>query len=40
MKTSGYGREAGLQAVYDYTRPKTIWMNMSDEPIANPFQPR
>ena len=39
-KASGYGREAGLQAVYDYTRPKTIWMNMSDEPVANPFAPR
>ncbi len=39
-KTSGHGREAGFQAVYDYTRPKTVWMNMSDEPIANPFQPR
>ncbi len=40
MKTSGYGREAGLQAMYDYTRPKTVWMNLSDEPIANPFKPR
>jgi acyl-CoA reductase-like NAD-dependent aldehyde dehydrogenase len=40
MKTSGYGREAGLQAMYDYTRTKTIWINLSDEPIANPFQPR
>lgn len=39
-KTSGHGREAGFQAVYDYTRPKTVWMNMSDDPIANPFQPR
>ena len=39
-KSSGYGREAGLQAVYDYTRPKTVWMNMSDEPVANPFAPR
>ena len=37
---SGYGREGGLQAVYDYTRSKTIWMNMSDAPISNPFQPR
>ena len=34
---SGYGRESGLQAMYDYTRPKTVWMNMSDEPMANPF---
>jgi len=40
MKNSGYGREAGMQAVYDYTRPKTIWMNLSDEPLANPFSPR
>ncbi len=40
MKTSGYGREAGMQAVYDYTRPKTVWMNLSDNPIANPFKPR
>lgn len=40
QKTSGYGREAGLQALYDYTRPKTVWMNMSDEAIANPFKPR
>jgi len=40
MKSSGYGREAGMQAVYDYTRPKTVWMNLSDEPLANPFSPR
>ena len=40
MKTSGYGREAGFQAMYAYTRPKTVWMNMSDTPIANPFNPR
>ncbi|WP_234417049.1 aldehyde dehydrogenase [Loktanella sp. Alg231-35] len=40
MKSSGYGREAGMQAVYDYTRPKTVWMNLSDDPIANPFKPR
>ncbi|MEL7465485.1 MAG: aldehyde dehydrogenase [Pseudomonadota bacterium] len=39
-KHSGYGREAGMQALYDYTRPKTVWMNMSDEPVANPFAPR
>jgi aldehyde dehydrogenase (NAD+) len=40
VKSSGYGREAGLQAVYAYTRPKTVWMNMSDDPIANPFKMR
>jgi aldehyde dehydrogenase (NAD+) len=26
--------------MYDYTRAKTIWVNLSDDPIANPFQPR
>ena len=40
VKSSGYGREAGMQAVYDYTRPKTVWMNLSDDPIANPFKMR
>lgn len=36
-KESGYGRESGMQAVYDYTRPKTVWINTSDAPLANPF---
>jgi aldehyde dehydrogenase (NAD+) len=36
-KDSGYGRESGLQAIYDYTRPKTVWLNTSPEPIADPF---
>jgi acyl-CoA reductase-like NAD-dependent aldehyde dehydrogenase len=36
-KGSGYGRESGFQAMYDYTRPKTIWLNTSSEPMANPF---
>lgn len=40
MKNSGYGRESGFQAVYDYTRPKTVWMNLSDAPVGNPFGPR
>ena len=37
LRTSGYGRESGLQAVYDYTRPKTVWMNTSSEPLASQF---
>ena len=37
FKDSGYGRESGMQAMMDYTRPKAIWLNMSDEPMANPF---
>jgi acyl-CoA reductase-like NAD-dependent aldehyde dehydrogenase len=40
MKNSGYGRESGLQAVYDYTRPKTVWMNTSDEPLGSQFVAR
>ncbi len=36
-KGSGYGRESGFQAIYDYTRPKTVWINTSSEPMANPF---
>jgi acyl-CoA reductase-like NAD-dependent aldehyde dehydrogenase len=36
-KDSGYGRESGLQAIYDYTRPKTVWINTSDQPMSNPF---
>ena len=34
---SGYGREAGIDAVYDYTCTKTTWINTSDQPMANPF---
>ncbi|MGI9502231.1 MAG: aldehyde dehydrogenase family protein, partial [Geminicoccaceae bacterium] len=37
FKESGHGRESGLQAMYDYTRPKTVGINTSDEPIGNPF---
>jgi len=37
FKDSGYGRESGLQAIQDYTRPKTVWINTSDQPMANPF---
>ena len=34
---SGYAREAGLEAMLDYTRTKTTWINTSDEPMSNPF---
>jgi (Z)-2-((N-methylformamido)methylene)-5-hydroxybutyrolactone dehydrogenase len=37
VKASGYGRESGFQAMFDYTRPKTVWINTASEPIANPF---
>lgn len=34
---SGYGREAGMDSIMDYTRTKTTWINTSDQPMANPF---
>lgn len=34
---SGYGREAGMDAILDYTRTKTTWISTSSEPMANPF---
>ncbi len=34
---SGYGREAGLDAIHDYTRTKTTWISTSDSPMSNPF---
>ncbi|MFT5895598.1 MAG: acyl-CoA reductase-like NAD-dependent aldehyde dehydrogenase [bacterium] len=37
---SGYGREAGMESVLDYTRTRTIWINTSDQPMANPFTMR
>lgn len=37
FNASGYGREAGAEAVLDYTRTKTTWINTSDHPMANPF---
>ena len=36
-KDRGYGRESGLEAIYDYTRPKTVWLNTAPDPIADPF---
>ncbi len=37
FKNSGYGREGGFQSIYDYTRPKTVWVSSSTAPVANPF---
>ena len=34
---SGYGREAGLEAILDYTRTKTVWISTSERPMSNPF---
>ncbi|MEM7210249.1 MAG: aldehyde dehydrogenase [Pseudomonadota bacterium] len=37
FKHSGSGREAGMEAMNEYTAIKTIWINTSSEPMANPF---
>jgi len=37
MKDSGYGKEAGIESIKDYTRIKTIWFNTSDKPMDDPF---
>ena len=34
---SGYGREAGLDSIMDYTRTRTTWINTSEQPMSNPF---
>ncbi|MED6328241.1 MAG: aldehyde dehydrogenase [Actinomycetota bacterium] len=34
---SGSGREAGVDAIAEFTTTKTIWINTSAEPMANPF---
>ena len=37
FKNSGGSREAGMDAIYDYTRTKTTWINTASKPMANPF---
>ena len=37
MKDSGYGKEAGIESIRDYTRIKTTWYNTSEKPMADPF---
>ena len=37
IKDSGYGKEAGIESIKDYTRIKTTWFNTSDKPMDDPF---
>jgi acyl-CoA reductase-like NAD-dependent aldehyde dehydrogenase len=37
MKDSGYGKEAGIESIKDYTRIKTTWFNTSEKTITDPF---
>jgi len=36
-KLSGYGRENGLDGFAEFTQPKGIWVESSDEPVGDPF---
>jgi aldehyde dehydrogenase (NAD+) len=31
------GKENGLEVMREYTRVKSVWVNTSDEPTADPF---
>ena len=37
FKDSGLGKENGTDAVLEYTRVKSVWVNLSTEPIGDPF---
>ncbi|MBP1934902.1 aldehyde dehydrogenase [Ammoniphilus resinae] len=38
-KSSGIGRESGLEAIYDFMQTKSVWIELSDE-ISDPFSIR
>ncbi|MCH5671643.1 aldehyde dehydrogenase [Streptomyces gilvus] len=40
FKTSGVGVEHGTETIKEYTRLKSVWINTSDEPVADPFTMR
>jgi acyl-CoA reductase-like NAD-dependent aldehyde dehydrogenase len=37
FNSSGMGKEDGIEAIYDYTRYKSVWVNLSDAPPSDPF---
>ena len=37
IKDSGYGKEAGIESIKEYTRIKTTWYNSADKPMSDPF---
>jgi aldehyde dehydrogenase (NAD+) len=37
FKSSGVGVEHGTETIREYTRLKSVWINTSDEPVADPF---
>ncbi|MBR8743525.1 aldehyde dehydrogenase [Nocardiopsis sp. MG754419] len=37
FKNSGVGVEHGTETIREYTRLKSVWINTSEEPVADPF---
>ncbi|MGI5439945.1 aldehyde dehydrogenase [Streptomyces shenzhenensis] len=37
FKSSGSGIEHGTEAIREYTRLKSVWVNTSEEPVGDPF---
>ncbi len=37
FKQSGMGKENSPEVMREYTRLKSVWVNTSDEPTADPF---
>jgi aldehyde dehydrogenase (NAD+) len=37
VKDSGIGKENGTEVIREYTRVKSVWINLSTEPIEDPF---
>ncbi|MBY8857150.1 aldehyde dehydrogenase [Nocardia sp. CA2R105] len=40
FKSSGVGIEHGTETVKEYTRLKSVWINTSEDPVADPFTMR
>ncbi len=36
-KLSGYGRENGMDGFAEFTQPKGVWVESSDDPVGDPF---
>ena len=36
-KLSGYGRENGMDGFAEFTQPKGVWVESSEEPVGDPF---
>jgi (Z)-2-((N-methylformamido)methylene)-5-hydroxybutyrolactone dehydrogenase len=38
FKGSGFGKENGREVMEEMTRLKSVWVNLDDEPVADPFR--